>query len=213
MELTEAVLKVPFCKPTASLYIAHSRVLEKYDAVYNYNSSVVKIMALTPGIRSAHLHNIFSGDIPHTLLVGFVPSDAFVGNYAKNPYKFHCYDISHVQLELDGSSIPFPQESVKFDSESYDTSNVSALYSYLVGDGKSPDISKKSFVEGNSILRFDISKKRRGTSIPQKRGFLDLKLQFASDLPESVNVVFYGVFSSKFFVDNARNVKFNTMNV
>lgn len=46
--------------------------------------------------------NVFLGQIPKLIVVGFVDHEAFTGSYARNPFTFNHYDIEFLCLYVDG---------------------------------------------------------------------------------------------------------------
>ncbi len=72
VKIHEAKLTICYIHPLSSLLLAPAKLLKDQDAVYNYNSSIIKTVSLSTGDRSHVVNNCFSGDIPTILIIGLV---------------------------------------------------------------------------------------------------------------------------------------------
>lgn len=78
---------------------AHSLMLEKnIRAKYSYCSGNIKTFALSSGARSFNVESIFNGQLPNVLVVAFVESASFLGEYGKNIYNFQSFNIQQLKL-------------------------------------------------------------------------------------------------------------------
>ena len=62
--------------------------------MYLYVSTSCKIASLYNGEYSHSESNLFQGDAPSQLIIGFVSSEAFSGNYKKSPFNFQPFDCN-----------------------------------------------------------------------------------------------------------------------
>ncbi len=106
IEIVSASIRMCYIRPTASLLLAQSRVLEKHAAVYPYVGSVLKTFSIGRGERSIVVEDFFNSQIPHTLIFGLLDTQAFHGSYKTNPYLFKGYGLELVSLKIDGSTHP-----------------------------------------------------------------------------------------------------------
>ncbi|XP_030418084.1 uncharacterized protein F54H12.2-like [Gopherus evgoodei] len=66
----------------------------------------MRVISIPAGSRLSNQGNLFLGQLPKMLALGFVDNDAFSGSYAKNSFHFKHYDINFVALYVDGEQIP-----------------------------------------------------------------------------------------------------------
>ena len=71
-----------------------SKLLANGTAMYLYVSTSCKIASLYNGEYSHSESNLFQGDAPSQLIIGFVSSEAFSGNYKKSPFNFQPFDCN-----------------------------------------------------------------------------------------------------------------------
>ena len=87
--------------------------------MYLYVSTSCKIASLYNGQYSQSESNLFQGDAPSQLIIGFVSSEAFSGNYKKSPFNFQPFDCNFLALYVDGQSYPAKPLQPNFTEENY----------------------------------------------------------------------------------------------
>jgi len=206
VKIHEATISLCFVRPSPSLVLAQAKLLKSYEAVYNYNSSVIKAISIAKGERSHNISNAFQGDIPAVLIVGLLSTESYMGNYSKPPFVFLPYGLSYIAYSVDGNFIPFGPLQPKYVADKYEDSDFSHAYSTLFSGSLRPDITPEEFVESLNLYVFEVNKVRKGTRNRQKRGFSLLSIHFASPLPAPTTLLLYGRFPSTFRVDESRNI-------
>ena len=91
VEILDASLNVCMAELEPEIVIAHAETLQHGPARYFYQRTDMKSYALAKGQFSCSIDDVFQGDVPERLVVGLVPSEAFMGSYSKNPYEFKTY--------------------------------------------------------------------------------------------------------------------------
>jgi len=66
-----------------SVYIGHAKALEHSNAKYPIRRAVCKTFIVSNGVMNFTQENLFTGQMPTRLVVGFVDNDAFNGTYGK----------------------------------------------------------------------------------------------------------------------------------
>lgn len=206
VKIVDMYLKVPFVKPTAAVLLAQARLLKDHNAIYPFESSVIKSFSLGMGERSTVLSDFFNGDIPSYLIFGMVSTNAYMGDLKSNCFKFNHFGLNYLSCQLDGHSIPQGPLYPKFVKDSYQLSNIASAYSNIFLGQVKPCISRSEFCEGTTLFSFEISKTRKGCKTPQKRGFLKLEVHFKNALTEGITILLYGRFQSEFQIDSSRNI-------
>ena len=106
VEIKEAVLKVCMIEVSPEIVIAHAETLQYGAAKYLYQRTDMKSFAIAKGQYSCCVEDIYQGEVPNRVVVGFVTSEAFMGSYEKNPFNFQTFDLSFAGFYIDGRSMP-----------------------------------------------------------------------------------------------------------
>ena len=114
VELTDVVLKIRKVKVDQAIRDSTEVLLKQTPAIYPVRRVVCKALSIAPGLPNVRLDNIFSGLVPTSFVFGLVDSNAYTGEYSKNPFNFKHYDISTITLSVNGEEIPFKQLRLKF---------------------------------------------------------------------------------------------------
>ncbi|KYO39820.1 hypothetical protein Y1Q_0006698 [Alligator mississippiensis] len=76
------------------------------NAKYPVDCMGMKVFSIPAGSRVSNQENLFLGQLPKLIVIGFMDNDAFSRNYAKNPFNFKHYNINFVALYIDGDQTP-----------------------------------------------------------------------------------------------------------
>ena len=106
VNITDATLIMRRVKVSPGVLLAHSRGLSKTTAKYPITRVEIKNFNLQAGIMSTSLDNIFLGQLPKRIIVGFVDNRAFNGNRTLNPFNFEHINLSYLSLYVDGVQVP-----------------------------------------------------------------------------------------------------------
>ena len=207
LNITDAVMKIPFVKIHPALLLAHANTLEEKPAIYPFGRSDLKSFNVPKGSLHWGTENLFQNAIPKRLVVCMVASEAFSGKPELNPFHFKHYSLTSLAFEVDGQSYPHRPFETDFDEGRFDEC-YSAIFDGVPDSQRElPNITKDDFVSGYAFFVINIEGKHlEGLSKPRKTGNTRLSLKFAEPLPESVTVIAYGTFESVVSVDKARNV-------
>ena len=104
--ITDAVLKVCNVKVYPDVMIAHNDALKLGEALYPISQSKVKTATIPKGSFTHTIDGLFNGDVPSSLVVGLVSSEAYAGSYAKNYANFKHFNLNYLSFSSDGNSIP-----------------------------------------------------------------------------------------------------------
>ena len=62
--------------------------------------------AVSSGTRSHAEENLYSGQIPKRIVIGFVRNSGINGMYQTNPFQFEHFGMDHIALSVGGTSVP-----------------------------------------------------------------------------------------------------------
>ena len=220
VELTDVVLKIRKVKVYQAIRDSTEVLLKQTPAIYPVRRVVCKALSIAPGLPNVRLDNIFSGLVPTSFVFGLVDSNAYTGEYGKNPFNFKHYDISTITLSVNGEEIPFKQLRLKFPNPS-DTESKKKTVDYIQayntlfsGTGKmfsnmGLDITRDDYPQGFTLFAFDLTPDMCNTADyfnTVQRGTLSVDLTFEKDTPEAISMVCYSDFENIIRIDSERNV-------
>ena len=220
VELTDVVLKIRKVKVDQAIRDSTEVLLKQTPAIYPVRRVVCKALSIAPGLPNVRLDNIFSGLVPTSFVFGLVDSNAYTGEYGKNPFNFKHYDISTITLSVNGEEIPFKQLRLKFPNPSDTESKkktvdfIQAYNTLFSGTGKmfsnmGLDITRDDYPQGFTLFAFDLTPDMCNTADyfnTVQRGTLSVDITFEKDTPEAISMVCYSDFENIIRIDSERNV-------
>ena len=218
VELTDVVLKIRKVKVDQAIRDSTEILLKQTPAIYPVRRVVCKALSIAPGLPNVRLDNILSGLVPTSFVFGLVDSNAYTGEYGKNPFNFKHYDISTITLSVNGEEIPFKQLRLKFPNTANERDkSVDFLQAYntlFSGTGKmfsnmGLDITRDDYPQGFTLFAFDLTPDMCNTADyfnTVQRGTLSVDLTFEKDTPEAISMVCYSDFENIIRIDSERNV-------
>ena len=224
VELTDVVLKIRKVKVDQAIRDSTEILLKQTPAIYPVRRVVCKALTIPANLPNIRLDNIFSGLVPTSFVFGLVDSNAYTGEYGKNPFNFKHYDISTITLSVNGEEIPFKQLRLKFPNPSDTESKkktvdfIQAYNTLFSGTGKmfsnmGLDITRDDYPQGFTLFAFDLTPDMCNTADyfnTVQRGTLSVDLTFEKDTPEAISMVCYSDFENIIRIDSERNVIYDT---
>ena len=221
LEIVDAVLKVCFLSVNPSTIIAQNAMLASKPASYPFWKSVVKSYGIAKGSFSFTIEDLFFGNCPNQLVVGFVKSSAYSGDMKSNPFNFEHFSLNFLEFTLDSVSVPGTPFSPKYIEDPTSGSGGTPKKQYLNGytneylslfkskfpkrDGISVALS--DYPGGYCLYVFDL---KPGTNkhlySEPVNGHTRLSGKFDSALEDPLVAIVYGIFPSKFSIDQSRLV-------
>ena len=179
--------------PFPSIILAHQRLLEKGEiAQYPFKNTEVKYFTISQGSSSAVEENIFVNTVPSRIVVGFVDSLAFNGDFYLNPFRFHHYNIRSLSVSVNNISMPIRPLTLDFDTDE-------CLLPYyllftstgIAGHDVGLSFGRNDFKENNALFTFDIQQPTGNEALLhlEKSGSVKIEVQFKSSLTKSVHCV------------------------
>ncbi len=213
VEIVKATLKVPMAKPTPAMFFGHQRGMMKNPAVFPFERTEIKTMAIPSGMSQWPLENLFLSAQPKRLLVALVSSAAFNGDYTKNPFNFQHFNLNYLCLTVDGSCVPSqalqPDYENDFFVEAYDTLFSIAPDERIGRTRKITTIMREHYKNGYCMYMFNLDGGSQGSPYvnPQSIGLSKLDIRFAEKLTEPVTVILYATYNAVLEVDRNRSIR------
>ena len=203
LSISEAQLKVCLVTVNPAIMIAQREVIERAPAIYPFNRTEMRAYSIATSEMNLNVENLFQGQVPHFLCVGLVSTDAFNGNYTKNPFHFAHFNLNCARFSVDGQSLPdeHPFEP-DFDQKTF-THPYLALNVNKKGDTTWYNgISLDDFDGGYALYCFDIRSERE----LKRRGLTRLQLSFKKPLPQPVTAIVFAQFPDMLQIDQTNKV-------
>lgn len=189
--------------------LAHSRALQHTNAKYAIDRVCLKTYSIPAGTRVCNQDNLFMGQIPKFIIVGFVDNEGYTGSYMRNPFNFEHYDTEFISLYADGQPFPAKPFQPLFQRDQF----TREYYQLIQTTGRhlkdrSLAISREDYAQGYTLFCFNLEadEGRSGNVSLIKTGNVRLEVRFRVPLPRTVNLICYSVFDSVIEISNRRQV-------
>lgn len=172
--------------------------------------AVVKTFTIPEGQRSKIDDHLFLGQLPKRIIIGMVRNADMNGALGTNPFDFKHFNVSKLEVSLDGKTIHNKAFQPDFENGECMRSYMS-LYQATgaLGQNRSMGITLTEYKNGYTLWGFDLTADQgceEGQLHPIKTGNLRIDLQFAQALPTVVNVIVYAEFDNQIEINGLREV-------
>ena len=185
--------------------------LKKTTLKYPLQVAEMYNIPLIKGTPRAKKDDLFDGRVPSRMVVGLVNSEAFEGNYKKNPFNFQHYNVNSVDVSVNGAAVPQGPLELNF-AENLIAPAYTALYSVVggVGEDFGNGITPADFAKGYALYAFDFDPaiQREELKPVAKAGNVKLDIGFTKALTETAQLIVYAQFPTVLEIDDSRNVTF-----
>jgi hypothetical protein len=214
--IVDCKLYVRKVKLSPSVFLAHANALEKATMKFPIRRVVTKAFSVPTGNMDFNQENLFTGQLPTRLVVGFLENTAFNGSYAHNPFNFKHYNINQLKLYTDGQlqNTLRPLEP-DFANNLY-IREYMALYEGLckMGRDEGLDIAREEYGSGYTIFVWDLTPDQsEGDHFNLSRdGTIRLEGKFSQALPSTISIMCYAEFQNILEIDRSKNVIYDYAN-
>lgn len=212
IHILEASLLVRRVTINPGVLLAHARALGRGTAKYPLTRVEVKAMTIHSGVQGDTLDNVFLGQLPKRMIVGFVDNKAFNGDKAYNPFNFQHFNINFLSLYVDGSQIPSKPLQPDFTRSKLYVDAYHTLFSgtgiHFLNDGNG--IGREDFPHGYCLTAFDLTPDLSANSGTHwnlvRHGSVRIEVRFEAALAKTINCIVYAEFDNILEIDAARQV-------
>ena len=189
---------------------AHAKALEVSNAKYPVTRGECKTILISAGTRSATEENLYNGQLPKRIVVGFVTNNALNGAFNENPFKFQHFGLQRIGLTVDGKQVPMKPLKADFASGDF----INCYLSLFTGvnafhQDKGNAISREEYKNGYSLVAFNLTpdlEEAGGQTNLIKNGVVSLEVHFKAATTQAINIVVYGEFDNLVEIDRFREV-------
>ena len=215
IHISDCKIFVRKVKLSPSVFVAHAKALERGNAKYPLHRVVCKTFTVPRGNLDCSQENLFSGQLPTRLVIGWVDNDAFNGNYGKNPFNFKHYNLTQFKVYLDGQ-----QQSIRpLEPDYVNGQYINAYMTLFTGTGKQfidegNQIHRDDYAKGYTLYAYDLTPDLGEDDHFNliKEGNVRVDMKFSVALPNTINVIVYAEFENIIEIDRSRNVIFDYSN-
>ncbi|XP_036417034.1 uncharacterized protein F54H12.2-like [Colossoma macropomum] len=209
LHILTALLYVKRRHVSPSVKLGHASALLQSNARYPLERVNVKVLSVPAGGRVSNQDNLFLGQVPKFIAIGFVHNEAFSGSYARNPFNFHHYDVESLNLSVDGVSYPSTPFRPLFPRQRCLREYFSLVEATDRGLRDQPlAISREDFSQGYCLFAFNLTPDESSgeyVSLIQS-GHVRLDLRFRAPLPNTINIIVFAVFDNVLEINHKREV-------
>lgn len=221
LKVTDFYVKVRRLKVLPSIQLSHAQVLANptSTAFYPIRRIDIKTFTVSKGTKSITHENVFTGQVPEKIILGFVKHTSMTGDYKTNPFNFQHYNVNYLSLQITGQADAYKPYKLCFNENNLNY--VEAYFNLFMGIGQNYTndgaikLSRDDFKSGYSLFAWDISADQSGNSPYlqlRRSGDINFEIGFDNELKETVNVICYAEFLNTISIDVNRKVAFDYTN-
>ena len=205
-------IKLNVCKVNvnSATVLGIENQLQSTPAMYPFSRTEVRTKNIPKGSFGDVFEDMFQGEVPNRLLIGFVDAEAYSGSYTLNPFRFKPYDIASLGFYVDGEPTPRPPYEFDFGDCDY-IEGLQSLYQISGKLNENTDlcIDRETYRQGHCLIGFEVDP----TSSPNlsyvgqpKAGRTRITIRFHKALPDTVTTIVFATFAECMLIDSARIV-------
>ena len=210
VQLTDVKFVVRRVQISTVVQQGHAKALEASNAKYPLTRGECKTILISAGTRSATEENLYNGQLPKRIVVGFITNNALNGAYDASPFHFQHFGMQHISLTVDGKHVPMKPLKADFASGDY----INCYLSLFTGlnafhHDKGNAISRDEYKSGYSLVAFNLTpdlEEAAGQTNLIRNGVVSLEVHFSAATTEAINLVVYGEFDNLVEIDRFREV-------
>lgn len=158
IEILDIYLLARKIRVNPAVIYGQAEMLKTTNAKYPFTRAECRTQSIATGSTSFHWENLFQGQKPNRVVIGFVSAKALSGDYKTNPFNFLNWGIQSICLYADG--IPVGGNPLKLDFTKADGQTIARAYTNLfLETGKwnadaGNDLNSADFISGSTLFTF-----------------------------------------------------------
>jgi hypothetical protein len=149
------VRTVEIAKP---MLLGLEHALQTHSAKYPIKRVDVKSFHISAGMHETPRNNVFAGQIPRRIIIGFVSGAAYNGALGKNPFYFQPFDIQEINVAAGGLLYPFVPLNLHFGNNHFLRSYLQ-YYEAMGGaeQNSTTGVSMRDYKNGHTLFVFNLT--------------------------------------------------------
>ena len=216
VQILQASLVVRQVRLNESIAIAHQTALHRGISC-KYPIARTECLSFTIGasVLDVNKANVINGLLPHTLVIGLTGNDSFHGAYNRSPFNFRPFDLSAINLIVNGRSYPTKVLEPNFNNGSLGKQYIRCYNTLFRGTVRQYAdcgnmITRAAFESGYTIfvirLAEDVSPFNFGLT---RHGNVGLRMAFNTSTPETLNCVIMAEYRNVMEINKAGEIMFD----
>ena len=178
--------------------------------VYPFVRSKVQSFPIVENHLHIHRDNLFTGQLPSKIIIGFVETSAFMKtDTAKNPFYFQPFNVNYLTIYKNDKMIPSKPFTPNFDNDDFIRSYFSIFdVTNKYYESESLDINIHEYKDGYTLWGFNLTSDSCGDNFfnEPETGNIKLEIKFKEALISSITVIVYADFHNKLLIENTREI-------
>ena len=213
LEIIDMIWYVKCVRVASSVHLGIEAALQRMPAKYPLRRVAMSKLHISPGRKTVPTTSVFDGQIPRRVVLGFVESDAYFGDYKKSPFVFGHNNVREISVHAGGQV--FPRNPLKMDFK-----NSQFVRAYLAlfetlgmsDENKSNWVSMKDYKNALCLFAFDLTPIDSDAAHWEliREGTTTVHCEFADSVVEpGLEMIVYAEFDNVCMVDRFRSVYFD----
>lgn len=208
--IDKAVFYVCKKEISASVQAQHQKLLLHKTLKYPMVNVQMRSFTLGPNRNDLSEQNIYSGQLPRRVIIGFIDSERIENNFDKNPYVFSHHDLGKICLKTNGTPVTYQEIEMDFTNNNF----YEGYTAFLKGcnrlfDDSTNVVTPEMFANNFCIHIFNLSSDAEDTTNDIIReGKLSLEAITKTSITKPVTIIIYMEFESVMEIDNNRRVTY-----
>ena len=183
--------------------------LEKGPAAYPIDQSKIKTFTIPAQLRNHNISQIFRGQLPRSLIIGFVDTEAYDGVVNKNPFVFEHFKLNYFNLFVNGAPVLPTVLQPDFTTEKAIREyrllidNIDILHS-----NESNGITYQDYLSNSCFFAFDFTPDLCNSYHDHgaKSGVIDLHVGFSEVTTKNITCICYASFKEVITINKNKQV-------
>ena len=188
----------------------YNHKLSTQDAVMRFKTGRLRFFQIPKDLTSLNIPGVVTGQLPTSMLIGFVLADSYSGISKKDSFKFEGFDLSSLNVKVSGNNILSSPYKANFTTKA----NLMHLYKELLMNtgyafnSQTIDITYDDFIDNKFFLAVDFTPDQCYQAHKHKMGTGDivLELTWEKPLPDNIVCMTYANFDSTVRINNYQQV-------
>lgn len=211
VSLKEAKLFIRYIAPSDQIIEANEKILQTQKALYPYQRQLMKTFQLSQGDLDFSTENLFTSYLPEKIVLGFLDSEAYLGDQKKDPFNFENMEVTNINFFVDHERV------IALDLDYTSNKYIEAFYTTLdnlgFGEGAQENngMSRDNFKDSNNLFCINLlPEKNNETNLALvRKANTRLQIRFKTGLSKPVTLILCYSTPAVVEIDSERNVTHN----
>lgn len=209
IKITEAAFVVRRVKLADAVVIAHESALLKETAKYFLTRVECRSYSISSNLITTSFDNLFLGQLPKRIVLGFVDQQNFNGTLSSNPLSFDHFNFRFIDVKSDSSLNILPVEA-NFENGTYLQAYNSLFYQTGINYSDCGlSVTHSDYINGYCLVVFDLTQDISASSnhwTPQTTGIISLTINFSKTLTSPLTLIVFAEYQNTVEIDRYRKV-------